>query len=146
MFSKPQFTAREIADLDRAYQDAIYKVYYGDRTIQLFIDRPNSKLDSILKKYNVTSWALITAFNPYSQCLSAVENRQRHQSLMKLVQSLNLTFFDAVGKDENSVWTPEQSIFVMGIDLEQAIAIGRKFQQNAIIFGELEMRSQLVWL
>ena len=146
MFYKPQFTAREIADLDRTYQDAIYEVYYGDRTIQLFIDRPNSKLDLILKKHDVTSWALITAFNPYSQCLSATENKQRHQSLIKLVQSLNLTFFDALGKDKDGAWTPEQSIFIIGINLDRAIAIGRKFQQNAIVFGELEKRSQLVWL
>ena len=146
MFSKPQFTAKEIAALYSFYQDAVYEVYYGDLTIQLFIDRSNSKLDLILKRYNCNAWALITAFNPYSQCLSAAENQQRHQNLIELIRSHNLTFFDAVGKDKDGVWTPEQSIFIVGINLKQAIAIGNRFQQNAIVYGELEKRSQLVWL
>ena len=146
MFSKPQFTAKEIADLYSSYQDAVYEVYYGDLTIQLFIDRSNSKLDLILKKYHCTTWALITAFNPYSQCLSAAENQQRHQNLIELMRSYNLTFFDAVGKDKDSVWTPEQSIFIVGIELKQAIGVGNRFQQNAIVFGELEKASKLLWL
>lgn len=146
MFFKPQLTVKEKADLDRAYRDAIYEVYYRDRKIQLFIDRFNPQLDLILKKYHCSSWALITACNPYSQCLSAVENQQRHQELIELLRQFNLTFFDAVGRDKDGAWTPEQSIFVIGIELEKAIAIGNKFQQNAIVFGELAERSQLIWL
>ena len=146
MFSKPQFTAQEKANLDRAYRDAIYQVYCHGQIIQLFIDRFNSELDLILKKYDVTSWALITAYNPYSQCLSAAENQQRHQNLIELMRSYNLTFFDAVGKDKDSVWTPEQSIFIVGIELKQAIGVGNRFQQNAIVFGELEKASKLLWL
>ena len=146
MFSKPQLTAKEKADLNRAYQDAVYEVYYYGQTIQLFIDRPNPQLDLILKKYDVTNWALITAFNPYSQCLSPAKNQQRHQKLITLVQQLNLTFFNAVGKDKDGAWIPEQSIFGIGIELKQAIAIGHKFEQNAIVLGKLCQSSKLLWL
>ena len=146
MFSKPQFTKKEIADLNSSYQNAIYEVYYGDRTIRLFIDRHNPLLDSILEQYQVTTWALITAHNPYSQCLSAEENQQRHQLLIELVRSQNLIFFDGVGKDKDGAWTPEPSLFIIGIKLKRAISIGNKFQQNAIVFGELKQASQLIWL
>lgn len=144
--SQPLFTEKEIADLHQAYQDAIYEVYYCQKNIQLLIDLLNPELDLILEKYDCITWALITAFNPYSQCLTAAENQQRHQSLIECLRSQNLTFLDAVGKDRDGVWTAEQSVLIVGIALEKAIAIGKKFQQNAIVFGELEKISQLIWL
>ncbi|MGD1918886.1 MAG: DUF3293 domain-containing protein [Pleurocapsa sp.] len=173
MFSKPQFTNKEIANLHQAYLEAVYEVYYcfrySDRnkayakrglestdvasqrreclqTIRLFIDRFNPELDLILKKYNCTTWTLITAFNPYSQHLSAAENLLRHQSLIEYLEPLNLNILNAVGRDKDGIWTPEQSIFVMEIELENAIAIGNKFQQNAIVFGELGTLGKLLWL
>ena len=146
MFSKPQFTEKEIADLHQAYGEAIYEVYYNGETIQLLINRLNPKLDIILEEYHCTTWALVTAFNPYSQCLSTAENQQRHQSLIELVRSQNLAFIDAVGKDQDEVWTPERSIFIMGIELQSAIALGNRFQQNAIVFGELGKLSKIGWL
>ena len=146
MFSKPQFTEKEIADLQEAYQDAVYKVYYDHETIQLSIGQYNRRLDLVLEKYECTTWALMTAFNPYSQCLSAIENQQRHQDLFELVRSLGLIMFDAVGKDKDGVWTPEKSLFILNIERDQAIAIGQKLQQNAIVFGELKDAPRLVWL
>ncbi|MEM8829679.1 MAG: DUF3293 domain-containing protein [Cyanobacteria bacterium P01_G01_bin.19] len=146
MFSQPQFTQKEIADLEQAYRDAVYGVYYYEQTIQLLIDRLSPKLDFILTKHHSTTWALITAHNPYSQCLSPAENQQRHQDLVELLRSHNLTFFNAIGKDKDDLWTPEQSIFIVGIELEKAISIGNKFQQNAIVVGEWGQRSKLIWL
>lgn len=144
--SKPQFTEKEIADLQEAYEKAIYEVYYQGETIQLSIGKHNPNLDRILKEHSCTTWALITAFNPYSQCLSAVENQQRHQNLIELARSQNMTYFDAVGKDKDGLWTPEQSIFIVGIELESAIALGNRFEQNAIVCGKLNKTVKLLWL
>jgi hypothetical protein len=146
IMSQPRFTQQEIADLQIAYQEAIYEVYLGKETIKLFIDKHNLVLDRLLKTYDCYTWALITAHNPYSQCLSALENQQRHQSLIEFVPALNLTIFDAVGKAKNSAWTPEQSILIVGIKLAEAIALGQQFQQNAIVYGELGQSTQLIWL
>lgn len=146
MFSKPQFTEKEIDDLQIAYEEAVYEVYYKGETIRLFVNQHNPNLDFLLKKYNCATWAVITAFNPYSQCLSTAENQQRHQSLIEYLEPLNLNILDAVGKDKNGVWTPETSIFIMGIKLESAIALGKKFQQNAIVFGRLGILGKLLWL
>jgi len=150
--SKPQFTKKEIANLHKVYKEAIYEVFYCQSTIRLSIDAHNPKLDRLLEEYSCVTWALITAYNPYSQCLSAIENEQRHQDLTKylrwlsLKRSPNLTILDAVGKDKDGAWIPEKSVFIIGIESEDAIALGNRFEQNAIAFGELAKVSQLLWL
>lgn len=146
IMSQPQFTPQEIASLQIAYQEAIYEVYFAQEIIQLSIGEHNLALDRLLSKHDASSWALITAYNPYSQSLSAAENQQRHQSFQEFLPTLNLTIFDAVGKDKDGVWTPEPSVWIVGIELIKAIALGRKFQQNAIVYGELGKPIQLIWL
>jgi Protein of unknown function (DUF3293) len=146
IMSQPQFTEQEIASLQMAYQEAIYEVYFGQEIIQLSIGKHNLALDGLLSKHDGSSWALITAHNPYSQSLSARENQQRHQSFREFLLTLNLTIFDAVGKDKDGVWTPELSVLIVSIELIKAIALGRKFQQNAIVYGELGKPIQLIWL
>ena len=143
---KPQFTAAKIANLQTAYQQTIYEVYYGQQTIQLHIGEYNPQLDRLLQRHSCTTGALITSSNPYSRCLSETENQQRHQSLIEFLQPLQLTLINALGKSKNGDWTPEQSLLIVGIDLIQAIVVGRNFEQNAIVYGELGKPPELQWL
>ena len=143
--SSPQFTQAQIASLQTAYKQAIYEVYNGEDTIELFIGECCPELDCIIPT-ECFSWALITACNPYSQRLSEVENRQRHQKLLEYLSGLQFTSLAGIGKDRNNVWTPEQSLLVFGLNRQGAIAIGRKFQQNAIVYGELHQPVELLWV
>ena len=134
-----------MTDLQTAYQQAIYEVY-PEQTIRLRIGEYSPQLNRLLKKYNCATWTIITAFNPHSKCLSELENEQRHQSLIEFLQPLQLTTIDALGRDEGGSWTPEKSLFILGIDRPQAKNIGRKFEQNAIVYGELGKPPELQWL
>ena len=144
--SPPQFTQAQIASLQTAYEQAIYEVYNGEDTIRLSIGECCPELDRIISTEDCPGWAVITACNPYSQCLSEAENRQRHQKLLKYLSGLQFTSLSAVGKDKYDVWTPEQSLLIFGLNRPQAIAIGRKFQQNAIVYGELNQPAELLWV
>ena len=135
-----------MSDLQTAYQQAIYEVYNDRQTIQLRIGEYSPQLNRLLEKYNCTTWTIITAFNPYSQRLSESENSQRHQSLIEFLQPLQLTIIDALGRDKSGSWTPEKSFFILGIDRLKAIDIGRNFEQNAIVYGELGKPPKLQWL
>jgi hypothetical protein len=92
------------------------------------------------------TWALITAANPYSQPLSARENQRRDRRLSKHLRGLQLPLIPAMGKDPTGVWTPEPSWLILGITRPKAIAIGQKFEQNAIVYGELNQAAELQWL
>ena len=143
---KPQLTTAEITALDKAYRQTIYEIYHSQQTIQLYIGQLNARLDRLLLKCDRTTWALITAFNPYSQCLSPAENQLRHQALIKYLQPLRLTTIAAAGKDPHGLWTPEQSVCALGITPIQAQETGRVFEQNALVYGELGKSPQLEWL
>ena len=142
---QPQFTKAEIASLQTAYEQAVYEVYDGKNTIELSIGEHCPELDRIIPT-EYSSWALITAYNPYSQYLSEGENRQRHQKLLDRLSDLQLTSLAAVGKDRKNIWTAEPSLLIFGLNRHDAIAIGREFQQNAIVYGELHQPVELLWI
>ena len=143
---QPKFSAIEIANLHIAYQQAVYEAHCDRDKIKLYIGKRNPKLERLLKSLQAKTWALITASNPYSQCLSESENLQRHQELIEYLQPLSYSIFDAWGKDQLGDWTPEKSVLIIGIDSLQAKTIGRRFEQNAIVYGELGKPAQLQWL
>jgi hypothetical protein len=146
MYHRPKLAKAEMATLKMAYEQAIYEVYYGQATIQIKIGESCPVLDSLIAEGDRSSWALITAFNPYSQLLSELENQQRHQRLTQQLTELQLPLFPAVGKDQAGVWIPEPGLLILGIERVEAIAIGRKFEQNAIVYGELNQLAELQWL
>jgi hypothetical protein len=158
MHDRAKLAKAEIAALKIAYEQAIYEVYYGEETLEVYIGKCCPPLDYLItqgdypKGYAERSltdrftWALITASNPYSQPLSKLENQQRYHQLIEHLQELQLPWLEALGKDRTGIWTPEQSLLILGIERSQAIAIGRKFAQNAIVFGELHQPAELQWL
>jgi hypothetical protein len=147
MYHRPKLAKAEVANLKMAYEQTIYEVYYGQATIQIKIGESCPALDSLIAQGDRRpSWVLITSSNPYSQLLSELENQRRHQRLIKHLTELQLPLFPAMGKDQTGVWTPEASCLILGIDRVQAIAIGRKFEQNAIVYGELNQPAELQWL
>lgn len=138
-------TPDEVAILQIAYEQAIYEVYLNRKTIQFRISDRCLAIDSLISQHGVDSWALITAYNPYSQCLSERNNQQRHQKLIEQIEGLQLAYLDAAGKDPGEIWQPELSLFILGISRDIAIAIGRKFQQNAIVYGQIQQPVELIW-
>ena len=143
---RPEFSTVEIDRLHAAYQQAVYEVDCGTEKFELRIGRYSFRLEQLLNKYKFDTWALITAFNPYSQCLSATTNLLRHQKLIDYLRLLPFKIFDAWGKDEAGIWTPEKSVLIMGIPRIQAKEIGRKLEQNAIVYGEAKKTPELLWL
>ena len=154
MDDQAKLAQAEIAALTIAHEQAIYEVYDGQETIQINIGQNCPPLDSLIAQSDYAprsltdrpTWALITAANPYSQPLSERENQRRYQRLSKHLKGLQLPLIPAVGKDQTGVWTPELSWLILGITRPKAIAIGRKFEQNAIVYGELNQAAELQWL
>jgi hypothetical protein len=146
MDDRAKLAQAEIAALTIAYEQAIYEVYYGQETIEINIGQNCPPLDSLIAQSDYPTWALITAANPYSQPLSARENQRRDRRLSKHLRGLQLPLIPAMGKDPTGVWTPEPSWLILGITRPKAIAIGQKFEQNAIVYGELNQAAELQWL
>ncbi len=112
--------------------------------IDIYLTKENEALQSFLKEHHFNSWGFITAWNPFSNALS-LENNQRLNSLLE--QDLtNYVVFPAEGKDTIGNWPPEISFFVAGITKEEAIDLGKKYKQNAIVYGEINSPAELILL
>jgi hypothetical protein len=91
-------------------------------------------------------WAFITAWNPGSQPLPAEENRRRQSELEDALSKGGWRYFPGAGVPEKDDWQPEESLLVTGISLEDALEVGRRFSQHAILWGMPGQLAQIFFL
>lgn len=111
-----------------------YRVQDGDRSFVLRIDQYSRELADLFRREQLSSAAYITACNPLSQPLSRQENEQAHQSLIKDLCRLGYRWLDGFGEDPSGKWAGEASMLVLGLDQPAASELGRRYQQNAIVW------------
>jgi hypothetical protein len=91
------------------------------------------------------TWAYITACNPASKELTANENNERQAQLRRELEAGGYRIYEGEGIGADPAWTPEPSFLVLGISQEDALALGTRFGQNAIVVGTSAEQAQLVW-
>lgn len=128
-------------DLINAYRNTSYNVF--EPKISIRIGETNPVLDALLREYDCTEWAYITAYNPFSEVLSEEENMERHKQLKATLKEYALFEGEGVGTDPS--WKPERSLLILGISEGDAEKLGEKFQQNAIVVGELQEAPRLLF-
>ncbi len=138
--------SESLAALELAYQQTIYEVFSEDQVIHLQVNVKAPQLDYLLQQHQQTSWAFITAHNPFSQLLTSAENKRRNQTLTVELERRKFTYLKGLGRDVDGHWPPEDSYFVLGISREEAMEVGQAFSQNALLYGEQGQVPQLVWL
>ena len=129
-------------DLIEAYKNTKYKVFEPGIIIEIGV--LNQDVDGLLIEYKSVEWAFITAYNPYSRVLTNNENRTRHDELKVLTKHYKT--FEGHGVGEDPAWEPELSLFILGISKEEASLIGKKFEQNAIVYGKTNSEPELIIL
>jgi hypothetical protein len=119
----------------QAYALALYK------TPTLTFTLTNTPTQTIL--FNNKPYSIITAHNPYSQKLSKEENEQRHKELENILQERKLEHHPSTGESPDGSWS-EEGFIIFDISLEDALAIGKRFEQHAILYGQGN-RAALAW-
>ena len=128
--------------LIEAYKNTLYKIYKPP--LEIKVGSCSSALDELLQENGIVSWTYITAYNPFSEELTDEENSRRHAELIALLT--DHTYFEGEGLGTDPEWKPEKSILIIGITKEDAKSLGTKFQQNAIVYGELHQPAELLLL
>ena len=124
------------------YETTCYSVV--NPKIDIYLKKGNAELNSFLKEHNFTSWCFITAWNPFSKALTLDKNNELNALLEADLKDYNI--YPAEGKDTLGDWPPEISFFVGNISREQAIFLGEKYEQNAIVFGTVDELPELIIL
>lgn len=118
------------------YRAADYLVF-GETPLTLRIDEFNADLTALHAAAQVHSSAFISACNPYSQPLSGAQNASRQVALASLLQERGYSFIDGSGQSRDKKWC-EPSFLVLGISLPEARELGARFEQNAILWCDVD--------
>ena len=138
---KPHDRRRRLLD---AYRATSYQADVEGETVRLRVARETPELDARLAGWNLDSWAFLTAANPGSLPLSDEENRARHEELVNLLAGLGCKMWQGLGVADDDGWSPEVSLLVPGLCRDEAIRIGRRFGQVAVVFGRVGEAAELV--
>lgn len=90
------------------------------------------------------SWAYMTAWNPASIPQMEFVNRGRQEELELSLRGSGAGVLPGVSRDPVGQWPDEEGILAIGLGWEQALTLGRRFGQNAILAGLGEGRVQLL--
>jgi hypothetical protein len=132
-------------DLIRAYEVTNFHVK-AEPAFTLNIGRLSEELKALFKQNNVSNAAFITAWNPYSKSLSDEENQSRNDQLKDELIIRSLKFIDGFGQDPLGKWSGEDSFLVLGIELEVSKKLGIQFEQNAVVWSDIDAIPKLILL
>jgi hypothetical protein len=93
----------------------------------------------------VGQWAFITAENPGSVLLAREANSERMRQLRAVVEAAGYSHHLGLGQGPGD-WPPEASLLVLGIAESEAVSLGRRFGQRAIVTGRRDGPAMLIWL
>jgi hypothetical protein len=131
-------------DLLEAYRRTTFIAYTPKARLALRVGHRSAQLDDLLAAQGATTWAYVTAFNPGSRLLPINDNVRRHRELESLVASLGFEWYRGEGIGGDHQWPPEASLLVLGIGRADAMRLGSRFGQFAVVFGERGHEAELV--
>lgn len=132
------------AALCHAYRHTIYVADHPAGEICLRIGERHARLDTLLRALDYDTWAFVSACNPRSRPLAPTENAARHEALLAHVGRLGLPCFPGRGVADDGGWA-EESLLILGIDAQDAAALGAIFEQNAVVVGRRGGVAELRW-
>jgi hypothetical protein len=121
-------------DKIRAYRASDYRIGFSGQAIVLQPGLRSAQVAQLFATHVVTCGAFITAYNPQGAQRSPAENEQAHQQLLTRIASQDFKCLEGEGSEAGTDWPAEKSCFALGLGREDAIQIGRTFDQDAIVW------------
>ena len=132
--------------LHAAYAVTDYRVFAADAPFTLHIGAASAELAQLHGKHAVSCSAFLTAWNPFSHPVDADANHLAQQSLLRDLRDSGVRFIEGMGCDPSGAYAGEESVLALGLARADAIALGRKYQQNAIVWCGQDAVPELILL
>ena len=128
-----------------AYLETHYEVL-GDAPATLRPGEFNAALRALHEARHVACSAFITACNPLSKSLDPATNAVLQKTLARELDALGFACIEGVGQHPSNQWPGEASFLVLGMTLDAAKTLGKKYDQNAIVWCGADAVPQLILL
>ena len=121
----------------RSYLATIYEFPSSTGSVRASLDGELAQDRSSLPELLHRTFAILTAYNPRSMLLPRRINEQRHNVMRDLLILGCYRVEQCVGSEAEpeGVWR-EPAWLVHGMNREEAVAFGRVFRQNTVIFAD----------
>ncbi len=134
----------------QAYRETHFKVFAqpgsAEIAFTLRIDEPCPELLAAHKRRRADFGAYVTAYNPFSQALTAAENAARQLALVRELVARGLAWDEGVGEHPSNSWQGEPNCLVYGIAFEAAKVLAAHFEQNAFVWSGSDGVPRLILL
>lgn len=134
------------AELINAYETTAYRVIDSDGVFVLRVGDVSDDLARMFERTGTSGATFITAENPFSKETSSEENEANQARLRRDLEAMGATIFKGAGQGEDPKWPAEASFLAIDLLREQAIELGNRYQQNAILWAGADARPELLLL
>ena len=129
-----------------AYRATHYRVAAGGKQFTLLIEVPSRELLGLYELTKTDSALFITAFNPFGTLQSRDANLSAHARLGEHLRALTHLTYEGCGGGPSGDWPEESSYLVLGINKPTAELLGRRMQQDAVVWAGADGVPQLLLL
>ncbi len=133
-------------ELIEAYRSTLFKCGDGPDAFVLTVGVLSPPLAALCRSAGVSCAAHVTAFNPGSETQSADVNEAAHKRLGAELAAAGYRVVEGAGEAPEGRWPAEPSYLVLGMDLEAARELGRRYGQNAIVWAGADAVPELLLL
>ncbi|MGE3843065.1 MAG: DUF3293 domain-containing protein [Vicinamibacterales bacterium] len=131
-------------ELRQAYAATTFTALVPGGELRLRVGERHPDLDALQSEPGQFAWAYITAHNPGSVPTEPAANERAHRQLIAEVVRRRFQYYEGSGIPDDRAWPPEQSVLILGIAEEEAVAVGARFGQLAIVAGTRGEPARLV--
>ena len=128
-----------------AYQAAHYEVL-DPIPFVLRVGEVSTRLADLLTREEVRCVGFITAWNPFSDVVTAADNSAAQTSLLNELSARGFSTVPGFGRDPSGQWPGEENLLVIGLPLEEVRQLGIKYRQNAVIWSGEKAVPELILL
>ena len=133
-------------ELEAAYRATTYRVFLPGGICDLRPGVASETLRCWLETAGASRFAILTAHNPGSSLIDAEQNILRQAQLECDLLESGYEPYAGENVADSDVWADEESCFVPDISVAEALALGEKYGQNAIVCGSDDGVPELVWI
>lgn len=135
----------ETAARHAAYRATAFRVDAPGGGFDLRIGAHAPELDALLDLAGARCWAYVTAHNPGGRLRDAAANEADQRRLVERVRHTGLTAIVGRGIGADGAWPPEESLLILDLARDAAIALAREFGQEALVAGDRGGVAELVF-